>query len=154
MIYAIAIGSIHSFGAAEQTCFLLSAAGLPVFPLALARLFCIPRNKTTNMLFRTVSGGSRILKYDVVIVIAALIFGGYATNVKLSSAVNVIRSSYYWVLNHLRSVIGFRGTDGILHSLAEKLGINQIWFNDVSRLAVVFLIYTVFVAVLRRRKEA
>lgn len=73
---------------------------------------------------------------------------------KLSRAVNVIRSSYYWVLNHLRSVIGFRGTDGILHSLAEKLDINQIWFNDVLRLAVIFLIYTVFVAILRRRKEA
>lgn len=151
-ILALNNGTIAVANVTMKYVFLIAAIGLPIIPILMARLLCIPRNRVTNTCFGFVSFLCRIMKYDVLVTGAALVFDRYSSILAVNAVTRTIRSGYAWILQTLRNVIGNPGTDRLLDSLAQKINISYPWFNDVVRLIVVFIIYTLIIAIFRRRK--
>lgn len=132
--------------------FLFATLGMPIFPLLVAKLICIPRNSVTNTCFKVTSVICRILKYDTIIVASTIVYQ-YYSNRSVSKYLTLIQNCYSWILRNVRALFHFSGSDEILTSFAEKVNASQYWFNDVVRLLVIFIIYTIFIAILRKRKS-
>lgn len=151
-IMALNNGTIADANVTMKYIHLIAAIGLPIIPILMARLLCIPRNRVTNTCFGFVSVLCRIMKYDVLATGAALVFDRYSSIPAVNAVTRTIRSGYAWILQNFRNVIGDLGTDRLLGALAQKMNISYPWFNDVVRLIVVFVIYTLIIAIFRRRK--
>ena len=153
LLIEIISGRIGIIDEYHRYAFIIGTAVLPVIPLLLAKLICIPRNNVTNICFKTVSNVCGILKFDAIIAIVAIIYEQYSNNVIVGKVLYVIHYSYSWVLLSIRNLIGYNRTDEILNSLAARMGISQSWFNDTVRLAIVFFIYIIINCIFRKRKE-